>query len=47
MPAAPGFYYHPKSVDDIVNFMVGKILNYFKIPHQLFKPWDPDAAKPE
>jgi 4-hydroxy-3-polyprenylbenzoate decarboxylase len=44
MPAAPGFYYHPQSVDDIVNFMVGKILNLFGINHQLFQPWDPEKA---
>ncbi len=25
--AAPGFYHHPKSVDDLVDFVVGKILN--------------------
>lgn len=41
MPASPGFYYNPKSVDDLINFVVGKALNLFNIPHNLFKPWDP------
>ena len=42
LPASPGFYYKPKSVGDVIDFIVGKILNYFKIEHELFKPWDPD-----
>lgn len=44
MPASPGFYYKPQTVDDIINFVVGKILNVFKIEHDLFSPWDPDMA---
>lgn len=42
LPASPGFYYQPKSVSDVIDFIVGKILNYFKIDHSLFKPWDPE-----
>ncbi len=42
LPASPGFYYKPNSVDDVIDFVVGKILNYFKIEHILFKPWDPE-----
>ncbi|MHA2503035.1 MAG: UbiX family flavin prenyltransferase [Candidatus Kariarchaeaceae archaeon] len=45
LPASPGFYYHPKSVDDVINFVVGKVLNVFGIDHNLFKPWDPETAK--
>lgn len=44
MPASPGFYHHPQSVDDIINFVVGKVLNIFDIEHDLFEPWDPDEA---
>lgn len=39
MPAMPAFYHHPKTVDDLVNFIVGKVLNLLKIEHQLFKGW--------
>ena len=35
----PGFYTHPQTVDDIVNFIVGKILNLLGIKHDLFPPW--------
>jgi len=44
LPASPGFYYHPQSIDDIINFIVGKTLNVFGIKHSLFQPWDPDKA---
>jgi flavin prenyltransferase len=39
VPPSPGFYTLPQSVDDIVNFIVGKILNLLKIKHHLFKSW--------
>ena len=45
LPASPGFYYKPQSVDDVINFVVGKILNVFGIEHDLFSPWDPEKAK--
>ena len=36
----PGFYARPETADDIVNFIVGKILNLLDIDHNLFKSWD-------
>ncbi len=36
---APVFYNHPESVDDIVNFLVGKILTALGIAHSLYKSW--------
>lgn len=35
MPAAPGFYHRPKSVDDLLDFMVGRVFNHLDIPHDL------------
>lgn len=39
LPAMPAFYHHPKTVDDIVNFIVGKVLNLMGIKHNLFMAW--------
>ncbi|MDH3364777.1 MAG: UbiX family flavin prenyltransferase [Thermoplasmata archaeon] len=40
MPASPAFYPRPESVDDIVDFVVGRILDQLDIEHQLYRRWD-------
>ena len=40
IPAMPGFYHHPKSIDELVDFLVGKILDYLNINNELFKRWE-------
>lgn len=39
MPASPGFYYHPKTVDDIVDFVVARVLDQLNIEHHLLPKW--------
>lgn len=39
LPASPGFYPKPQSVDELVNFLVGKILDQLGQPHELFRRW--------
>jgi len=40
LPAMPGFYNKPKTVEDIADFIVARILNQLRIPQNLIKPWD-------
>ncbi len=37
--AMPGFYHQPRSLDDLVNFMVGKILENLNLAHSLYPAW--------
>lgn len=39
VPPSPGFYTLPKSVEDIVDFIVGKVLHLLGKKHHLFKSW--------
>lgn len=39
LPPLPGFYTKPKTVDDIVDFITGKIINLLGKKHELFKGW--------
>ena len=36
VPAMPAFYHRPDNIEDIVSFMVGKILDVMKIPNEIF-----------
>ncbi|MFT5789054.1 MAG: 4-hydroxy-3-polyprenylbenzoate decarboxylase [Shewanella sp.] len=42
MPAAPGFYHNPKSVEDLVDFMVARILDHLGVDHALTNRWGYD-----
>lgn len=39
LPASPGFYHAPKTIDDLVDHVVGKILDILRVEHHLFKRW--------
>lgn len=39
LPPNPGFYQHPKTVSDMVDFVVARILDQLAIPHQLMRRW--------
>lgn len=39
MPPNPGFYHHPQSVQDVVDFVVARILDHLNVPQTLMKPW--------
>jgi flavin prenyltransferase len=39
LPPMPGFYTHPQSVQDIIDFIVGRILDQLGLKNLLVKPW--------
>lgn len=43
-PTNPGFYLGPRSVGDLVDFMVGKVLDLLKVEHQLGTRWEEKAG---
>lgn len=42
LPAMPGFYHNPENIDELCNFVVGKILDVLEIDNNLFKRWHND-----
>lgn len=41
-PASPGFYHRPQRVEDLVDFVVARVLDLLQIPHELALRWNPD-----
>ena len=39
MPAAPGFYHRPKSIGDLVDFVVARVLDHLGVEHELGRRW--------
>lgn len=44
-PANPGFYHAPKTLDDLVDFVVGRVLDLLEVSHSLPVRWVPDAGR--
>jgi len=40
LPPVPGFYLKPRSIDEVCDFVVGKVLSLLGIEHELIKPWN-------
>ncbi|WP_334223862.1 flavin prenyltransferase UbiX [Thiosocius teredinicola] len=43
MPANPGFYFRPKTVNDLIDFMVARILDHLDVAHSLSERWGDDC----
>jgi 4-hydroxy-3-polyprenylbenzoate decarboxylase len=39
VPAMPAYYHKPKKIEDLVDFVVGRVLNLLGIEHRLFESW--------
>lgn len=44
LPPSPGFYTLPRSVDDMVDFVVARVLDQLHVPHTLIRRWGDDAV---
>ena len=43
LPPNPGFYHHPESVGELVDFVVARILDQVAVPHSLMQRWGDQA----
>jgi len=43
VPPVPAFYHKPRTIADIVDHSIGKVLDLLGVPHQLFRRWDGSA----
>jgi 4-hydroxy-3-polyprenylbenzoate decarboxylase len=39
MPAMPGFYHSPRTIQDLIDFIVGRVCDHLGIGHSLFRRW--------
>jgi 4-hydroxy-3-polyprenylbenzoate decarboxylase len=46
LPPNPGFYHHPQRVEDLVDFVVARIMDQLQLRHTLVPRWgDPESAE--
>lgn len=41
--ASPAYYLRPKSVEEMTDYLAGKVLDHFGVPHHLYRGWKADA----
>ena len=39
MPACPGFYHNPETIDDLIDMIVARVLDHLEVEHTLAKRW--------
>lgn len=40
LPASPAFYHKPEKISDLIDFVVGRILEMFGVEHRLYRRWE-------
>jgi len=43
LPATPGFYHQPQQIGDLVDHIVGKVLDIFGVEHHLYRRWKDES----
>jgi flavin prenyltransferase len=43
LDAAPPYYLHPRSVDDLTGYLAGKVLDHLGVAHRLYRGWKAEA----
>ncbi|MHC1592912.1 MAG: UbiX family flavin prenyltransferase [Methermicoccaceae archaeon] len=43
LPACPAYYTRPTTVEECIDFIVGRVLDVLAIPHELYKRWSPPS----
>lgn len=44
MPANPGFYFNPTRIEEIIDFMVARVLDHLRVEHQIGRRWGEDPG---
>ncbi len=47
MPPVPAFYTRPKTIDDVVDFVVARVLDQLGLPHELQQRWSGGEVDPD
>ena len=47
LPPVPAFYHSPRTIEDLIDHAIGKVLDLFDIDHSLFKRWEDSTDKRE
>jgi 4-hydroxy-3-polyprenylbenzoate decarboxylase len=44
-PLSPGFYMRPESIDDLLDFMAGRLMDLLGVEHDLATRWESSPAR--
>src|SRR5439155_24691410 len=44
LPAAPGFYHRPQRIEELVDFIVGRVLDHLGVEHDIGERWSGDRT---
>jgi 4-hydroxy-3-polyprenylbenzoate decarboxylase len=45
LPASPGFYHRPTTIDELVDFVVARVLDHLGVEHALGRRWGGEAEQ--